>query len=179
MGTHLSPCKKSTPIGTKARSPNLDENQPQRVFRTGLSNKSVWAMNNLSRKLPQYPNRNPSTTLKMTRRKICLYSNNRSTKKSKFPAKLTVKHSCLKLPPCGSTSLKFTKSKKNSLKNSFLDPKARPPNFTWSIEISWSILTKKTPKGIFSPYERYLSKIACRRILRGDANSIMRIHEFL
>ena len=37
----------------------------------------------------------------------------------------------------------------------------------------------KIPLSTFEFEYRYLTKIACRRILRGDANRIMRIHNFL
>lgn len=38
---------------------------------------------------------------------------------------------------------------------------------------------RKIQKGIVFVYLRYLSKIACRKILRGDVNTIMKIHSFL
>ena len=124
------------------------------------------------------PNRNQSINWMKSHNKTSQFSH-KPLKMKIFHAKSIEKQISQKLPPFGSINFQFTKSKKKSSKSFLRVLIVKIQIFIWSIETLLLIPTWKIHAGICVVNARFLTKISCRRILRGDVNAIMRIHEFL
>ncbi len=175
---HSTPYNNFFPTKIKTKNPSPAANPSKKESPIDSSNKSDWVTNISYLKSPLCPSHNQSTNWMKSNRKTSQFSH-KSMKMKMFHVKSIEISSSQKLPPFGSINSPFTKSKKKNSKSFLKAQTLKSRSFTWNIETLLLNPTWKTHAGNFVVNARYLTKISCRRILRGDVNVIMRIHEFL